>query len=92
MLTISTAHIDTETAEKLKHCCNTSNDSTCDSCIAVYAKGEFGWYIYVNGDYDDLESNCLNNIIDHCRDNNIDIVCLDSDGVKISELPVYEWE
>ena len=68
MLTLSTAHICQDTAEKMgNHLLN----------LTIYEKGKYGWIIYV-GPKTAEKAGCT-------------WLCLDCDGEKIKNLPIYEW-
>lgn len=90
MLTLSTAHITEDTANKLDRDPNDNNLGLC-----VYPKSDYGWFIYVNvisyktsnhGLPEDLY-NCL--IFAH--ELGCDILCFDCDGPIEPFLPTYEW-
>lgn len=96
MLTLSTAHIEKETAEMLKH---QSVDSdleydTINTNLVVYSKADYGWWIHV-ADLDrddvrllpcDLAACCMIAMRENCE-----WLCLDADGPIEDCLPMYEW-
>ena len=84
MLTLSTAHITKRTAERLDETSNPMN-------LSVYAKGEYGWYIY---DWDDRDTEIpddLRDIFRFAQEHDCQVVCLDCDGDESDALPTYEW-
>lgn len=87
MATISTAHIDKDTSELFK-----DRGSRADAAPPVYAKGEYGWLVYVPEDEkDDSEIKCLRDIAAWARRNGISVVCLDCDAEPVPELKTYDW-
>ena len=89
MLTISTAHITEETANKLDREINENIIGLC-----VYEKTDFGWFIHVP---DDLEE-VVESLRDLCeclllaKDLGCEWLCLDCDGEVLSYLDTYEWQ
>ena len=88
MLTISTAHIREETADEL------DSENGFHFGLAVYEKGEFGWFIHIgNVDEDMLKkmpedlSDCIRFAMKH----GCEWLCLDCDAEKEDELETYVW-
>lgn len=96
MLTLSTAHITKETAEKLENRLPHFDSfwSAADH-IAVYDKDDYGWWILVSElNYAEL-SQLPVDLAACCRlamRNGCDWLCLDCDGPIEDCLPTYEWE
>lgn len=86
MLTISTAHIDNDTAKIL------TSDPDRLASVSVYAKGDCGWFLYISEEDIQPETKCLTDIINYARTVGADVVCLDNDGATISELSTYDWD
>lgn len=90
MLTLSTGHIDIDSADYL--------DSK-DNSLVVYNKGhkgeEYGWFICIctSTIEEDLEDvpEPLENVIRFAISLDCAWLCLDRDGDFISYLPTYEW-
>lgn len=87
ILTLSTAHITSETADLLDNAENHID-------LTIYPKGEYGWFIYISDDIEkvfnvpvDLKK-CLVFANHHkCK-----WLCLDRDGNTTIALPMYIWE
>lgn len=99
MLTLSTAHITKETADKLNHDCKPvapedyNLHSFCwDLAISCYPKNEYGWFLWI--DLADLETapEDLRRCINLALDNDCEWLCIDRDGPIEESLPTYEWE
>lgn len=92
MLTISTAHINYDTATILDAAATHEQIEA----IIVYTKGEYGWIIYI--DPEALETTRKNIPVDLlvCIDfalaNDCTVLCLDADANEVAELPLYEWD
>lgn len=88
-LTISTAHISSDTARKLS-----IEPDTNMLGLSVYEKGEYGWWIYV-GDNSAITSKDLPLDLLACIceafTNYCQWLCLDCDGEELESLPIYEW-
>lgn len=87
LLTVSSVHIKDSTARLL-------NDevSFCNIGLSVYSKDGFGWFIYledIDEYYEDVPEDLLA-VMKYAKENGADILCLDSDGYRIMELPTYE--
>lgn len=84
--TISTAHIDRDTALSWNH-----GDLPC----GVYPISDTGWIFYIPGrnEIDDIRPlpKCCEDIIAWAMDNNIGIVLLDSDAKEVPFLAQYDW-
>ena len=87
MLTLSTAHITEDTNRLL------ANEPYTDGMqLSVFTKADFGWFIYINDDFenrsipDDLRA-CL----ELAKKNECKWLCLDCDGDVVDELEEYEW-
>lgn len=95
LLTISTSHVTHDTFEAM------SLDGVKNEImLPIYSKtapgnGEdYGLFVY-------LEPGLINwkkipedlaPVLKFCLKNNCDVLCLDSDGMELEELPVYEWD
>ena len=90
MLTLSTAHITEETANKLDRDPNDNNLGLC-----IYNKGTFGWYIYLNSIKDIETHHKLPDDLFKCillaQSLNCEVLCFDCDGPEEQFLPTYEW-
>lgn len=87
LLTVSSAHIKDSTARILKEEVSFGNIG-----ISVYSKDGFGWFIYledIDEYYEDVPEDLLA-VMKYAKENGADILCLDSDGYRIMELPTYE--
>lgn len=85
-LTLSTSHIKESTAQFL-------NDESREH-LTVYAKNEFGWFIYITDQIDHevtLITDDLSAVIQLALDNECSILCLDADGPIVDELNLYDW-
>ena len=102
MLTISTAHITKETADKLNYEYEdvTEEDyyqnSFCfNTGITIYLKDVFGWFICIP-DATILDESAIPDDLRDCLSfalkNGCDWLCLDCDGETVDELPTFEWE
>jgi len=81
MLTLSTAHINSTTAELLDQL----------QPPVVYNKSEYGWFIYLNYLKDTNIPNDLTQVIQFAKDRGITLLCLDCDAETVDELPIYEY-
>jgi len=91
LLTLSTAHICKETADKL----DADPETNCLG-LCVYNKAQYGWFIAdiqhapnVKG-FDELPED-LHNLILFAKDLGVDILCLDCDGDELPYLETYTW-
>ncbi len=85
MLTLSTAHISKETADKL-------GDQNSIS-LWIYDKVGYGWFIYIPDEHDlstDIPDDLLI-VVQFAKQMDIGIVCLDCDGNTLDQLPTYDW-
>lgn len=90
VLTISTAHISTETDERL---CNGDMN---EAGLAVYEKGDCGFWIHIDPVievfwYKDEIPEDLMRCIKLAQKNGCSWLCLDCDGDKVPDMPTYEW-
>lgn len=82
MLTVSTAHINKETAKML--------DGDID--IVIYDKGVYGWFIHIPDDPEEYNiPQELLKLMKFAKDLDCDWLCLDSDGEILDYLETYEW-
>lgn len=90
MITISTAHITEDTANKLER---EVKYGTNDIPLSIYAKAEFGWLIFVSDYYKDLLNmpKDLMDCLDLAKENDCEWLCLDCDGLIVPDLPTYDW-
>lgn len=87
LLTISTAHITPQTANWL--------DRYIDDLPPVYAKGDYGWFIYIGSWWFSEKKpipDDLGFLLQFCMLNKVDVLCLDSDAETLDLLPEYDWE
>lgn len=86
IMTLSTAHISKKVAKWLE----TEQDS-----LIVYPKAEYGWFILVDNDDDDIMRNVpdeLAILIKFAVDNHCNWLCLDADGELLKDVfATYEW-
>lgn len=94
LLTLSTAHINQHTADKL----NRDPDDNCLG-LCVYNKADYGWFIMGIQDIDTSQTYSedgplpedLITVIDFAKDMGANILSLDCDGQEVSYLPKYDW-
>lgn len=81
MAVLSTAHLTEQTCtEYLGECQG-----------PVFAKGEFGWFVYI-GLEDDYIPSELKDILDYAAFNyEVDWVCFDRDGPIDESFQVFDW-
>lgn len=91
MLTISTAHITEETNKILENPHNTLP-------LVTYNKDGYGWFVYIPEKDFAHDVKIIKKLPDDlailfmfARCHEINIICLDSDGDEINNLPVYNW-
>ncbi|MFF0828771.1 hypothetical protein ACFYU8_17795 [Brevibacillus sp. NPDC003359] len=82
-LDLSTAHLTNETMNELKDP---------DFPVSVYAKGLYGWFIYVPEKNDELEDipNDLKNLFSYARINKCELISIECDGLINEYLPRFE--
>lgn len=82
-LTLSTAHICQDTAEKM-------GNHLLD--LTIYEKGKYGWIIYVDPEIAGKKiPQDLSSVLKTAEKARCIWLCLDCDGEKIKNLPTYEW-
>ena len=83
MMTISTAHLTSETISLMAEECNMQ----C-SLPPVYAKSDYGFFMYCTKgeDYSELPDD-LANCIKFAHKHHCEMICFDTDGPVIKELP-----
>ena len=91
MLTISTAHISTETAAKL----DLTQEVNGDIGIVYFNKGDYGWFIWLSDDdfyYEDkkIPSDLLD-VMKFAKNNGCSWLCLDCDGEILNCLKTFDW-
>lgn len=87
IITLSTRHIRPETAKSLDYELN--NDAM---FIVVYAKEDFGWFIKVPEDFNEIDVPYdLMQCLLFARDLGCSWLCLDRDGQELYYLPRYFW-
>lgn len=99
MLTLSTAHITKETADKLDYDCQPVaaeeylEHSFCfDLGISIFPKADFGWFLWIPiADRSRLPPD-LSQCVELALANNCEWLCLDVDGLIEKSLKTYEWE
>lgn len=96
MLTVSTMHIDKETAEEL------DREDSGTYGLVIFPKGEYGWWIYIPEKWEDFGDGTPWNVykdklpkgladcIGLAISNNCRWLCLDRDG-DTAGLPEYDW-
>lgn len=82
MLTISTSHVTSKT-------CNEWLGGP-DRSISAYPKGEYGWFIYTDGDNKDLPNDLLL-CVQFAREHGADWLVLDCDGDQVDGLVIFDW-
>lgn len=82
MLVLSTAHL-------TEHACNVYLS---DERAGVYAKGEYGWFVYAPSllDEDEIPMSLLD-CIEFATAKGIDFIMFDCDGPNVSGLDTYDW-
>ena len=86
MLTLSTAHLDKETADDL------SNGFSFGQ--TVYEKHVYGWWIALHDQSDPLEkvkSPSLRAVLERAKSLGCEWLMLDADGEILDDLPSYDW-
>ena len=89
MLTLSTAHITSKTADRLDKDPDDNNLGIC-----VYPKSDYGWYISITetlANTDDLPKD-LACVMKFALFMGCETLCLDCDGEVCNFLPTYEWD
>ncbi|WP_422661599.1 hypothetical protein ACK8P5_26110 (plasmid) [Paenibacillus sp. EC2-1] len=91
MLDLSTAHLTPETIRRLN-----LRDEELDSCITIYEKGEFGWYIavperqyFLPEEVEGIPDELLE-ILKLAVKNDIDWIMFDCDANRLPVLPTFE--
>lgn len=87
MLTISTGHITEKTVCKLDIEAEVNVMYLC-----VYKKADFGWFVYVPEDLEDISYDIPNDLMEcllFAKENDCAWLCLDCDGEEIEELKTY---
>lgn len=99
MLTLSTAHITKETADKLDLDCKPVSPedywqhSFCfDLGLSIFPKDDFGWFLWIPSADRAALPDDLKQCIELALANGCDWLCLDSDGLIEKSLKTYEWE
>lgn len=99
MLTLSTAHITKETADKLNHDCEPiapedyNLHSFCwELGISCYSKSIYGWFLWIDRANHEAAPEDLRLCMKFALDNGCEWLCLDCDGLVEDSLPTYEWE
>lgn len=92
ILTISTAHISEETAEKLE-----TEMCSFDMGLVVYAMDTHeacGWMVMVDSpaDGDEEVPEELAALLNFCKENHIDWLRFDRDGEILPGFPVFDWK
>lgn len=91
MLTLSTAHIDKPTADLLDE----EGEANRFPALSVYPKNageQYGWFIYVGQDWHGpAVPECLAACLDACGKAGCGLLCLDTDGPVVADLPTYDW-
>lgn len=85
-LTISSAHITNNTALKLD-----IEPETNALGLSVYAKGEYGWWIYVGSKLENIPNDLPDDLLQCvCEAFAYDCqwLCIDCDGEEVSVLPI----
>lgn len=98
MLTLSTAHITKETANRLTYECRPmlpkeyTESMSFNGGLSIFEKDEFGWFIWTGGAYLNKLPEDLAQCIKLAQSVGCDWLCLDSDGLIEESLKTYEWE
>ena len=90
LLTLSTCHVCEGTANWLDEMADGMGN--CPT-IAVYSKGEFGWWIHHMPAFGPIEAvpEDLQPLLCYCFDRGIEWLCLDRDGPEDDQFPRYDW-
>lgn len=81
LLVLSTAHLEEQTCNGWLH----------SAPFAAFAKGDYGWFVYVTDDEpDDLPAD-LRGCLALARTLHCDWVMFDCDADIVAVLPVYRW-
>lgn len=92
LVTISSGHISPETKTIWEDIISDQGYvSYADANMIIYDKDGFGYFVYItekntSKDY----SKDINDLMIFAKETNADIICLDSDGPVVKELPYYE--
>lgn len=87
MLTLSTAHITSQTAEFI------DKGLIKESNIHCYPKNEYGWFLNINSVT--IAQNLpedLKNVINYAVNHGYSFICFDRDAEEIDDLETYEWD
>jgi hypothetical protein len=80
--------------------CSTTyvTEQTCNTFLPpldggpVYKKGEYGWFVSVNTEFDPEDAPELRALLDHCLHVlKVDWLCLDCDGGELPGFPTHDW-
>lgn len=87
MLTVSTGHISKETRNLLAKAAHSETYFP----VAVYEKGNCGFYLYVPDEMDDTLPVELKHLLQITKSLGCEILCLDSDGSVLPNMEHYNW-
>lgn len=88
MLTVSTAHLTEDDAVYLARSCYFEAEDD----LVVYAKGDYGWFVYIPYDLNEYNlSKNLKHIFTLAKIFECIWICFDEDGCVIEELNTYDW-
>lgn len=92
MITISTAHVTLGTLEAMHMIAdgNDADDRGDHLFPPVYAKADYGFWVYTQSGYDAEIYDDLSSCEEYARRHGAEWLCLDSDGPIVVDLPVYE--
>lgn len=95
MLTVSTSHVTQDTFEAMS-----LDGIRNEIMLPIYGKttpdngASFGLFVYLEVGlikWDRIPKDLVP-VLKLCLKSNCDVLCLDSDGMELEELPTYEWE
>lgn len=95
IMTISTSHIDKDTADLLDNCVDMlSKGELTEVPLTVIEKTGYGWIICVTGTKDMAEElpKPLADCLKYADANGCAWIAIDADGPTMDDLPTYEWD
>lgn len=94
-MTISTSHIDKDTADLLDNCVDMLSEGELPEVpLTVIEKAGYGWIICVTGTEDmaDELPKPLSDCLKYADNYGCAWLTIDADGPTMDDLPTYEWD
>lgn len=93
ILELSTAHLTKEVSLELDIL--SASDSTAYECLSVYAKGGYGFFVYIieesYAENKDQLPECLATCVALAIENDCTMICFDGAGPVEPGIPEYDW-